>query len=416
MLGLTLRAASMTNEQGGGERPPGASFALRARWVLPHGGEALEGGVLRVEGGRVASVSAGGGPARDLGDVIVIPGPINAHVHFDLSLAPERIAAGGGMAAWLERVVALRRTAQGSPIDAIRAGLLASRQSGTAACGDVSSSDVGGADPWSEAGFHGVVYREVLGLKPGRYEPLWLAASAAASGAPGWGISPHAPYSTAAEVYVRCGRLPDSIPLATHWLESDQEVEFLATGRGPIRDFLEGIGAWNDRWTPPADPWEAYLGRGRWNLVHCNRLTDADIERLRSPAWRARIRAATYCPRTHDWFAHGPHRWREILAAGVPVALGTDSLASNPDLSVWNEARWLAERSPDVRPRTIFDMLTIHGARALGLDASYGTLAPGKSAAALVLRPAAASKDPWESLFDPATEVIGPLSELMENA
>jgi cytosine/adenosine deaminase-related metal-dependent hydrolase len=401
----------------GGERPPVGAQRRRARWVLADGGRAWDGGVLSVVDGRVASVSArADGPARDLGDVIVVPGPINAHVHFDLSLAAQRISAGGGMAAWLEQVVALRRAGGGAAIEALHAGLDASTRAGTAAHGDVCSSDVGAADPWSERGFQGVVYREVLGLKERRYEPLWLAARAAARLGPRWGVSPHAPYSTAAEVYRRCGDLPDSTPLATHWLESDQEVEFLATGRGPIRDFLERIGAWTDRWTPPTDPWETYLGRGRWNLVHCNCLSDADVERMRSSGWRERIRAATYCPRTHDWFGHGPHRWRELLAAGVPVALGTDSLASNPDLSVWNEARWLAARSPDVSPKVIFDMLTIHGARALGLEASFGTLAPGKSASALILRPASGAKDPWESLFDPATEIVGPLSEEMEEA
>ncbi len=88
--------------------------------------------------------------------------------------------------------------------------------------------------------------------------------------------------------------------------------------------------------------------------------------------------SVAYCPRTHVYFGHDQiqrHAYREMLEAGINVALGTDSLASNPDLSVFSEAAFLWERDA-TPPYLLLEMLTVRGARALGLNA--GALAEGK--------------------------------------
>src|SRR5207249_1728478 len=87
-----------------------------------------------------------------------------------------------------------------------------------------------------------------------------------------------------------------------------------------------------------------------------------------------------YCPRTHAAFGHSPHPFRHFLALGVRVALGTDSLASNPDLSVLREARFLHQQHPDVPGSVLLRMATLAGAEALGWHDETGSLTPGKSA------------------------------------
>lgn len=384
-------------------------MAYRARHIVVDSQTILEDVILTIQGGRVLEVSAQSRqPCKDLGDVLVLPGFVNAHTHLDLSAVNTPIPADRGMADWLDAVVKHRRASSEAPNRAVELGIAQSIEAGTAIVGDITTLDVT-RQRLAEAGLTGVVYREVIGLKPERYEPLWQSAVHALDGSsPLAGLTPHAPYSTSRDVYRRCWKLPN-VPLATHWMESPEELEFLATGRGPLREFLERLGALGESWAPVADPWSEYLSGGRWNLVHANYLREQDGARLRDPTWRERMAAITYCPRTHAHFGHPPHPWRELLEAGIPVALGTDSLASNPDLSVLVEARWLAARHPEVSPATFIDMLTIHGARALGLERDFGTLHPGKSATMTLF--ASNGRNPLDDVLDPAAVTVGLMVE-----
>jgi cytosine/adenosine deaminase-related metal-dependent hydrolase len=92
-----------------------------------------------------------------------------------------------------------------------------------------------------------------------------------------------------------------------------------------------------------------------------------------------------YCPRTHAAFGHRPHPFRAFLARGIRVALGTDSLASNPDLDVLAEARYLHKTACGVTPEVLLRMATLSGAEALGLASETGSLSPGKSADLVVV-------------------------------
>jgi cytosine/adenosine deaminase-related metal-dependent hydrolase len=112
-------------------------------------------------------------------------------------------------------------------------------------------------------------------------------------------------------------------------------------------------------------------------LVHCNDLSaNAPIPTNAT---------VVYCPRTHAAFGHAPHPFREFMARGIRVALGTDSLASNPDLSILNEMRFLHEHHPDLPADVILRMGTLAGAEALGWAKECGSLEVGKSADLVVL-------------------------------
>ncbi len=104
-------------------------------------------------------------------------------------------------------------------------------------------------------------------------------------------------------------------------------------------------------------------------LVHSNYLRDNEIELIaKHPSM-----SVVYCPRTHHFFGHPPHPVEKLLRAGVRVALGTDSLASNPDLSIWEEVRWLLHHRQDLNPFDVLKMATLAGAEALG-EPRYGSL------------------------------------------
>src|SRR5262249_1612760 len=108
-----------------------------------------------------------------------------------------------------------------------------------------------------------------------------------------------------------------------------------------------------------------------------------------------------YCPRTHAAFGHTPHPFREFLNRGVRVALGTDSLASNPDLGILNEARFVHSRYPEFSMLQLLRMATLSGAEALDWADDGGSLKPGKSAdLAVVALPDQEASDPHELLFE----------------
>jgi cytosine/adenosine deaminase-related metal-dependent hydrolase len=175
-------------------------------------------------------------------------------------------------------------------------------------------------------------------------------------------------------------------PLAVHLGESPEEMEFLRSGRGPIRALLERLGAWNESWTAPAcDPVEyldrlGYLAPGCL-AVHGVHLSDEALGRL-----RARGAVIVTCPRSNVWVGAGPPPAARFYASGIPVAIGTDSLASCATLSVFDELAELRRIAPGVAPARLLESATRVGAVALGLGADFGTLSPGKRAAVIAVQ------------------------------
>jgi cytosine/adenosine deaminase-related metal-dependent hydrolase len=151
-------------------------------------------------------------------------------------------------------------------------------------------------------------------------------------------------------------------------------VELLASHEGPFVQFLTDLGVW----APGGLAFsfgqvvQSSSNARRLLLIHCNYLsTDLHLPPTAT---------VVYCPRTHAAFGHPPHPFRDFLARGVRVALGTDSLASNPDLDLLGEARFLHQRYPDVPGATVLRMATLSGAEALGWADETGSLEAGKSA------------------------------------
>jgi cytosine/adenosine deaminase-related metal-dependent hydrolase len=170
-----------------------------------------------------------------------------------------------------------------------------------------------------------------------------------------------------------------------HVAESLDEIEFLATGQGRFREFLAERGVWDGSFAAPGLSPIAYLdGLGILDentlCVHCVHCDAADLAIMAE-----RRITACICPGSNRFLGVGIAPVPQMLAKGIAVVLGTDSLASNPHLSLWQEMRVLAEDHPGIRPADIIRMATVNGAGFMGLAGELGSLAPGCSAGFLAI-------------------------------
>jgi cytosine/adenosine deaminase-related metal-dependent hydrolase len=382
-----------------------SSLTLTARWVFPVAGPPLERGCVTVDGERIAAVGPHGRrePDVDLGNAAVLPGFVNAHTHLDLTGLRGRSPPSPDFTAWLRQVIAHRRSRSPEEVQAdIREGLAECLRIGTTLVGDISSC----ASSWhvlAHAPLRAVVFREVLGVTEGRAAAEWQSLSlwlSVIGTTPNIrkGISPHAPYSVRSNLFSPA--VWQGVPVTIHLAETAAELELLAEHRGPFVGFLQELGAWSpDGLVPNAeDVLHRTCGPNPVLYAHCNYLRpDEPIPPNGS---------IVYCPRTHAAFGHPPHPFRDFLARGVRVALGTDSLASNPDLNLLEEASFLHRRYPDVPGAAVLRMATLSGAEALGWADETGSLEPGKSADLVVLPlPDADSADPHQLVLESASAV-----------
>ena len=372
-----------------------SSWTLTARWVFPVDSPPLERGVIAVADDRIAAVESHGTLAADvdLGDAAVLPGLVNAHTHLDLS-GMRGLAPTPHFTDWLRRVIAYRRSRTPEQVQAdVRAGLAESLRFGTTLLGDISG-DGGSWDVLAEAPLRAVVFLELLGLPDERARSALLTAikwRAAHQETPTCrpGFGPHAPYSFRSQFLF----LTFNATVAIHLAETAAELELLERHSGPFVPFLAGLGVWDPSGLAcgPGHVIELTRGAKRVLYVHGNYLPpDTPIPPNGT---------IVYCPRTHAAFGHPPHPFREFLARGVRVAVGTDSLASNPDLDVLAEIRFLHQTYPDVPGATLLRMATLSGAEALGWADETGSLTPGKSADLVVVPLQGDDADPHRLLL-----------------
>jgi cytosine/adenosine deaminase-related metal-dependent hydrolase len=398
-------------------------WTLTARWIFPVSGPPLERGTVTIDADRIVAVELHGArPADvDLGEAAVLPGLVNAHTHLDLSGMRGLAPPSPYFTAWLRQVIAFRRQRKPEQVRAdIRAGLEECLRYGTTLVGDISG-DGSSWEALAGAPLRAVVFRELLGLTEERARAAlaageqWLRAHPATPTCRP-GLSPHAPYSAHTLLFEGCVELSvgAGAPLMTHLAETPEEIQLLEHRRGPFVPFLQELGVWDEEGLAHStdEVLRRCSGAVRLLIAHGN---------LLGPKPDLGWSSVVYCPRTHAAFRRGRHPFRELWARCVNVALGTDSLASNPDLDVLAEMRFVYHSSRRSSGERLLRMATLLGARALGWEEETGSLRPGKSADLVAVPvPAAGADDPHQLLLrsdEPVRDVLfrgrwvrGPLS------
>jgi cytosine/adenosine deaminase-related metal-dependent hydrolase len=216
-------------------------------------------------------------------------------------------------------------------------------------------------------------------------------------------------------LFCRCEEIsqPDNILLTTHLAESRAEMQMFHDASGPLYEFLKNIGRPMDDCgnTTPLERFVDSIGRGgspnrprtievnrpyhSWIVAHLNELAESDFELLERSAPKFHI---VHCPRSHNYFGHSPFAFERLRSIGFNVCLGTDSLASNESLSLFDEMRAFQKNFPNVYPEEILRMVTVNPAHALRQEDALGRIRPGFEAD-LVAVSCSGSTDVFEQII-----------------
>ncbi len=369
-----------------------------ARWICPVASAPFRDGTVAVENGRIAYVGVRGdgpmdGDERDLGDVILTPGLVNAHCHLELT-AMRGFLDGLGFREWILRLTAARRAVltQEMMLDAARLGVAEGLQHGITTFADTGDSGAG-FDALLEQGARGICYREVFGPDPMQCEEAIAGLIAKvdemqqrATDCVRVGVSPHAPYTVSDALFRATADLARErhLPLAVHVAESALESALVERGEGAFADGLRSRGiAVSARGRTPIALLDSLGVLGPASLlIHCVRVDGEDIDVIAEHGC-----AVAHCPASNAKLGHGIAPLNELLDAKIRVGIGTDSVASNDRMDMLDESRLAVlfagakeGRHDALASDGALALATIGGARALGMSESIGTLEVGKAA------------------------------------
>ena len=366
---------------------------LSAGRVLLPRGVWLTPGALLLRAGRIEAV---GSPRAlktsrptlacvELPGLALLPGLVNAHAHLELTGLAGSTPAGADFGKWVRAVVAGRSAMPTAQLEA-------SARSGARQCLAGATTTVGDFDATgaAERAFSAdarqlfprvVLFRELLDARRIERTSLELARAQAAW-SPGErlspGLAPHAPHTVSAGLLAEIARVArgGAFALSTHWAETAEEGEWLESGTGPFAGLLVD--------SPRRSGLDLLADAGllgpQLALVHGNAARPEEISRVAHSG-----STLVHCPGSHAFFGRAPFDLRAWLTAGVAVALGTDSLASNSALDMRLELARLMAEHPWLDPRDAWDAATLNGARALGLRGHVGELTPGAFADVLAV-------------------------------
>jgi len=367
-------------------------IAYRCRTLVTMDGSPIDNGAFVVDGSRFVRTGTASeilrthtGEVIDLGDVVVLPGLINAHCHLDYTLMRGAILPAKSFSRWVARINALKRTLTDNDyLLATQLGFEELRKSGvTTVLNIVATPQVfpllppGPIRAWN--------FLELIDVRPRPWIEehafgSWLFFSDQSGRLGGVGLSPHAPYTVSAKLYevaLECAR-SFNMPITTHVAESNEEYAMFASASGELFDFLNKLGRpMSDcgSTTPLRHLIENRLINSDCIVAHLNELDDRDLEILGKTEWRNL--QIVHCPKSHRFLHHKRFPLEELIKRGLNISLGTDSLASNDSLNMFSEMRMAKKTYPSLTSLNVLEMATTRPARALKQERELGKIAPG---------------------------------------
>ena len=378
LLGITSSVSALADD---------VDLIIQGGTVVTMDGEnrVLEGGSVAITGTKIVGVysAAEALPAAkqviDSRGHLVIPGLINAHGHVPMTVL-RGLADDLALLEWLEGYIfpaESRNVSRDFVYWGTLLGAVEMLRGGTTTFADMYYFEEEIARATEEVGIRGVLGQVIIGFPV----PDYATPKKALAGTEKFlqryrnhplivpSVAPHALYTTSLEVVAEAYRLAEryDVPFQIHAAEPREENERVAALVG--RPTIAALD-------------EAGLLSPRTILHHAIWLSDEDIARIAKSG-----AGVTHNPESNMKLAAGLAPVTDLLAAGIPVGLGTDGAASNNNLDLFEEMDSAAKihklfrKDPRTLPaRTVFHMATLGSAKVLGLDHKIGSLEPGKLA------------------------------------
>ncbi len=353
----------------------GEERSLCVRWLLNPEEAVLENVCVHEQAGTVLDIRpCSTSELTNVLPVVLIPPLVNAHTHLEFSALAEPLEPALPFQSWIQSLMKWRGSNAATQAESIRCGFTESVASGVGLIGEISTND--DVSLLSNQQCHHqrtscVAFRELIGLGPARVQQQLELAEDFLTAPPVAGVrralSPHAPYTVHPDLLEQAVALAVryDAPLAMHLAETTDELELLTFGTGRFQTFLSSMSLFDPKLFPGGrcvlDLLKVLSSAPKVLAVHGNYFTDEDIAFLASHQNITTV----YCPRTHRYFGHTTHPFRKLLSAGCRVVLGTDSRASNPDLSIWRELQHVARLTQELSPGQLLAMITTHAAEAM---------------------------------------------------
>lgn len=400
--------------------------------ILPITSEPVKNGAVLVKDGRVASVGYADDliaknkneDVKEFKNALLMSGLVNLHGHLECS-SFNFLAKPTPFSQWLGGIIeASRKMQRNDWQEAAKAGVQKYIEAGITCTADITRTGAG-LQAIAEMGMPAVIYFEVVGIDDRNLsdlvvdilEQLKSADSVARARGLKIGLSPHSPYTLSSEALNVCSEISKEydLPLSIHLAETRAEVELVRDGTGPLADtlserlrldvienggsgklpaqFLDGHGLLRD---------SLIAAHGVW-------LSDAEIELMKE-----RGVAVAVCPTSNELLKTGDAPVSKFIEHGLRFGIGTDSVASNPEIDLLLEARKarsLLEKQPGstrgrslVSPKEIIKMITIDAANLLGYGNELGSIEPGKRADFVIVGYDDQATDPYDYLATNASK------------
>jgi aminodeoxyfutalosine deaminase len=367
---------------------------ISATYIFPGNLPPLKNGILVCEDdGTIVELTDTGGQLREQAGLehysgILVPGFINTHCHLELSHLKETIPEKTGLGGFLGAINKLRNLEVENQDEAMKKADFQMQNSGIVAVGDVSNS-ANSLEIKRNSKIYYHTFVEAFGFHPSRAERAFSFAGIAESIFREFdlaaSVTPHSPYSVSELLFqkIRKKALAEKSILSVHNQESRDELEFFKYGTGTIARHLNDVlGIEISQWRPTGkSSLEFTLSfipvENRLLLVHNTFTSPEDIQVLK----RQRELENTFlvlCPNANLYIENRLPPVSLFQKEKMNICLGTDSLASNHNLSILQEMITLQQYFPEITLQNLIKWSCLNGAEALDIADWFGSFEPGK--------------------------------------
>lgn len=318
---------------------------------------------------------------------ILSPGFVNTHCHLELSHMKGIIPSGTGLINFLQKVVALREFPLEEILQGIENADLEMRKNGIVAVGDISNTShtvkvkaSSSIKYYSFVEMFDFINERMTEGAIAQYEPVFQAHSSTDKNSKSY--VPHSPYTVSKGLfeYIKL-KNDDDLTVSIHNQEVEAENELFISASGGFINFFENFGL-------PLQDFQA-TGKGsiyyamqnmnpknRNLFVHNTMTNSEDIDA--AMAWSKNVYWAT-CANANLYIENTLPDYQKFMDAGANMTIGTDSLSSNWQLSVWDEIKAIKKYNNYLSLEELLTWATMNGAKALGFDDKIGSFEKGKS-------------------------------------